>query len=35
MYGNGLSDNMIASANGDIYFYSPEQLDGGKGYKIR
>ena len=31
MYGNGLSDNIIASANGDIYFYSPEQLDGGKG----
>jgi hypothetical protein len=31
MYGNGLSDNIIASANGDIYFFSPEQLDGGKG----
>ncbi len=31
MYGNGLSDNIIAAASGDIYFYSPEQLDGGKG----
>lgn len=29
--GNGHSDNLIASANGDIYFYSPEQLDGEKG----
>jgi hypothetical protein len=28
--GNGLSDNSI-SANGDIYFYSPEQLDGDHG----
>ncbi len=30
--GNGLSDNPIASENGDIYFYSPQQLDGGKGF---
>ena len=29
--GNGLSDNFIASENGDIYFYSPQQLDGSKG----
>ena len=29
--GNGISDSAIASANGDIYFYSPEQLDGLKG----
>ncbi len=28
--GNGVSDSSI-SANGDIYFYSPEQLEGGKG----
>ena len=28
--GNGISDNPIA-ANGDIYFYSPEQLDGDHG----
>ncbi len=25
------SDSFIASGNGDIYFYSPEQLDGSKG----
>jgi hypothetical protein len=25
------SDNFIASGSGDIYFYSPEQLDGSKG----
>jgi hypothetical protein len=25
------TDNAVASANGDIYFYSPEQLDGFKG----
>lgn len=29
--GNGISDNAIAAANGDIYFYSPEQLDGDHG----
>jgi hypothetical protein len=29
--GNGISDSPIASANGDIYFYSPEQLDGDHG----
>jgi len=29
--GNGLSDNYVASGDGDIYFYSPEQLDGAKG----
>jgi hypothetical protein len=29
--GNGLSDNAIAAVNGDIYFYSPEQLDGNRG----
>jgi hypothetical protein len=29
--GDGLSDNAIAADNGDIYFYSPAQLDGGKG----
>jgi hypothetical protein len=29
--GNGLSDNAIAAVNGDIYFYSPEQLDGSRG----
>ena len=29
--GNGHSDTAIASANGDIYFYSPEQLDGDHG----
>jgi DNA-binding beta-propeller fold protein YncE len=28
--GNGISDSAIA-ANGDIYFYSPEQLDGDRG----
>ncbi len=28
--GNGISDSPIA-ANGDIYFYSPEQLDGNQG----
>jgi hypothetical protein len=28
--GNGVSDSAIA-ANGDIYFYSPEQLDGDRG----
>ena len=31
MGGNGHSDNFIAALNGDIYFYSPEQLDGAKG----
>ena len=31
VFGNGLSDNAIASGNGDIYFYSPEQLDGAEG----
>ena len=31
LLGNGLSDNSIASANGDVYFFSPEQLVGGKG----
>jgi len=29
--GNGISDTAIASSNGDIYFYSPEQLDGDRG----
>lgn len=29
--GNGLSDNSIAAANGDIYFFSPERLVGSKG----
>ena len=29
--GNGRSDNAIAAENGDIYFYSPVQLDGSKG----
>ncbi len=29
--GNGHSDNFIAALNGDIYFYSPQQLDGAKG----
>ena len=29
--GNGRSDSFIASENGDIYFYSPAQLDGQKG----
>ena len=29
--GNGLSDNSIAAENGDIYFISPQQLDGAQG----
>jgi hypothetical protein len=29
--GNGITDSPIASRNGDIYFYSPEQLDGDHG----
>jgi hypothetical protein len=29
--GNCVSDNSIAAANGDIYFFSPEQLDGSRG----
>ena len=29
--GNGHSDNFIAALSGDIYFYSPQQLDGAKG----
>jgi len=29
--GNGRSDSFIASESGDIYFYSPAQLDGTKG----
>jgi len=29
--GNGISDTGIASQSGDIYFYSPEQLDGNRG----
>ena len=29
--GNCRSDNSIASENGDIYFFSPEQLDGSRG----
>jgi len=29
--GNCLSDNFIASENGDVYFFSPEQLDGSRG----
>ena len=28
--GNGISDTAIASKSGDIYFFSPEQLDGTK-----
>jgi hypothetical protein len=31
LMGNGLSDNSIAADNGDIYFFSPEQLGGAKG----
>ncbi len=31
--GNGLSDNFIAAKNGDIYFFSPEQLAGPRGIK--
>ncbi len=31
--GNGLSDNFIASENGDIYFFSPEQLAGPRGVR--
>jgi hypothetical protein len=30
-YANSAGDSPIASGNGDIYFYSPEQLDGSKG----
>ena len=29
--GNGISDTAISSESGDIYFYSPEQLDGTHG----
>ncbi|MGA8745828.1 MAG: NHL repeat-containing protein [Solirubrobacterales bacterium] len=29
--GNGLSDSSVASESGDIYFYSPDQLDGDRG----
>jgi hypothetical protein len=29
--GNGVSDSAVAAGNGDIYFESPEQLDGDKG----
>jgi hypothetical protein len=29
--GNGVSDSYIASEDGDIYFYSPVQLDGDRG----
>jgi NHL repeat-containing protein len=29
--GNCLSDNSIASESGDVYFFSPEQLDGSRG----
>jgi hypothetical protein len=29
--GNGHSDNSVARNSGDIYFYSPEQLDGDRG----
>jgi hypothetical protein len=29
--GNGVSDTALASRSGDIYFYSPEQLDGNDG----
>ena len=29
--GNAVSDTALASRNGDIYFYSPEQLDGDRG----
>ncbi len=33
--GNCHSDNSIASENGDIYFFSPEQLDGSRGLPNR
>jgi hypothetical protein len=33
MFGNGLSDNSIASKSGDVYFFSPERLDGNKGFR--
>ncbi len=29
--GNGASDSAIASQSGDVYFFSPEQLDGNRG----
>lgn len=31
--GNGHSDHALASENGDIYFYSPEQLEGDRGLR--
>ena len=33
--GNCRSDSAIASENGDIYFFSPEQLDGSLGFPIK
>jgi hypothetical protein len=33
--GNCRSDNSIAAENGDIYFFSPEQLDGSRGIPNR
>jgi NHL repeat len=33
MFGNGLTDNSIGSKSGDIYFFSPERLDGKKGFR--
>jgi hypothetical protein len=33
--GNCISDNFIGSENGDIYFFSPEQLDGSRGLPNR
>jgi hypothetical protein len=33
--GNCLSDNSIAAGNGDIYFFSPEQLDGTRGIPMQ
>lgn len=31
LFGNGLSDNAVASTSGDIYFLSPERLTGTRG----
>ena len=33
--GSGLTDNSIAGRSGDLYFYSPERLDGGRGVEGR
>ena len=29
--GNGISDNSVAEESGDVYFYSPQKLDGNRG----